>query len=123
VNKVLLTFVSTVVLSNAALAGEEKYIVTRGTEHKIGTAIGPGGDTLCVRVTSLATGAPARAKFRSSTNGRPKDLGMSDVGGRCVSSHTGTYVVYVTAVEEDLRVVANSRDSFQFTVPLIKQDN
>lgn len=77
------------------------YVITHGTEHKIWES--PGGDSSCFTIRSLATGAPARAHFRRTRAGHNKDLDIH-TGAVCWTAKIPLYILYATAVDEDIRV-------------------
>ncbi|MFG1342488.1 hypothetical protein [Xanthobacter autotrophicus] len=105
------TMAATVLALNAvpAFAASQTFQISRGTEHKVATAIGPGGEKLCFTVRDPQTKAPALGHFRRTLNGHGKDLDRH-FGGRCLETKPGVYVVYVTAVDQDIEVVFHSNE-------------
>ncbi len=101
--------IATLALPFPALALSESFLVSRGTEHKVATAIGLGGEQLCFTVRDPQTKAPALGHFRRTLNGHGKDLDQH-FGGRCLDTKPGVYVVYVTAVDQDIEVVYHSNE-------------
>src|SRR5262249_42712423 len=78
-----------------------RFVITKGTESKVWTSL--GWEHACFTIRSLKTGAPARAHFRRTRAGRQKDLDYH-TGHVCWDSKPPIYVLYATAVDEDIEV-------------------
>jgi hypothetical protein len=86
-----------------AASAQQHFVITKGTEHQVYNSFGPGREGICFRVTDLHTDALAIGHFRRTANGRRKDLDQH-LGGRCLSTVPGQYVVYISAPNQDLCV-------------------
>lgn len=82
-----------------------RYTITKDTEHKIW--LNAGGATACFDMVSAATGQPARAHFRRTRAGKNKDLDIH-LGHACWRAKFPVYVLYATAVDEDIIVTQTS---------------
>jgi hypothetical protein len=81
------------------------YRISKGTEHKIW--MNPGGATACFDIVSATTNQPARVHFRRTRAGRNKDLNIH-TGHACWDAKFPVYVLYATAVDEDVIVTQTS---------------
>lgn len=79
-----------------------RFTITHGTEHKIWTSI--GGEKACFTIKSRANGGPGRVRFRRTRAGKIKDLDYH-IGHKCWHSKFPIYVLYATAVDEDVDVI------------------
>ena len=96
---------------NAAAQVIPTYRISKGTEHKIW--LHPGGATACFSINSAATGAPARAHFRRTRAGKGKDLD-THTGSACWKAKAPVYVLYASAVDEDIIVRQTSGPAAAF---------
>lgn len=76
--------------------------VSRGTEHKLATHVGPGKERFCVWAIN-AQGAQGRFHLRRSLDGRPNNPSYHR-GRTCLFTRPGTYVVYAGAPHENLTI-------------------
>ncbi|WP_146604526.1 hypothetical protein [Rhodoplanes roseus] len=81
------------------------YVITKGTEHKIW--VHAGGAKACFQILSLSNNQPARAHFRRTRAGKNKDLDIH-TGNACWDAKAPVYVLYATAVDEDIKVIQYS---------------
>jgi hypothetical protein len=81
------------------------YRISKGTEHKIW--LHAGGATACFEILSAGSNQPARAHFRRTRAGKGKDLSIH-YGAACWIAKAPVYVLYATAVDEDIVVIQKS---------------
>ena len=81
------------------------YRISKGTEHKIW--LHAGGAKACFDIISASRNQPARAHFRRTRAGKNKDLDIHS-GRACWTAKAPVYVLYATAVDEDIIVIQTS---------------
>ena len=81
------------------------HVVSKGTEDFVGQ-IALFGE-MCFHVYNLQTNLPVRVRFKDLIDGKPHDLDFH-TGVRCLTNYTVLYHVYITALNEDVRVDACS---------------
>jgi hypothetical protein len=106
----LFAFVSGAMTAGAAGSHVESFIVTPGTEHKIGTWIGLGKEKACVWGENAQTSTPVPVRYRRSLNGHPKELD-THTGRKCFFTKGGTWYLYATALDVTTRVYVESWDN------------
>jgi len=84
---------------------QETIRVAAGTEYKIAHTAGISALSakFCAAVVDAERKQPAAAKWRQSLNGSPRDLGVH-TGRWCLSSESGVFAVYITAIDHDVLV-------------------
>jgi hypothetical protein len=103
---------ATLLVSQQARAepGPGPFLVNQGTEHQIYNGPLLYGEEVCFAFRSAGTKSPAQVRLRRTENGAGKDLDFN-TGARCLKMHRlvgGWYVVYATAVHEDVVVTITS---------------
>ena len=103
--------------ATSAFAVSETFSVSKGTEHKVLTAVGIGGEHICFTVRDPQSKTPVLGHFRRTLNGGAKDLDFH-MGGRCLNTKPGVYVVYVTAVDQNVEVVVHHNEVHVWKPPI-----